>query len=219
MAEDRATEARRVYESSTGKKYNKEAYNAWASSPAGAKAWKERKKQDAPAAEPKGKTYRTPDGKTYTQFGGPRSRQDVAVTAPAPAATAPRTCSCSRPAGVVAKKPASSPKPASPPEPKPTPTPEPKAPKTPEGTTAGDAATALGGRPVRGGATQGWTGEQEAERKRLEGADRAAAREKYQGPAAESIIEEGEGMGGATAAAKKRREAAAAARTADKDKQ
>jgi len=195
MAEDRMKRAREVYEKTTGKKYEKKAYQSWANSPAGQQAWRDRDKTpekpslakaSKDAKEEKSssgaKTYRKPDGSTYSQYGGPRSRQDVEVT------TAPKK-----------------------PEPSPSPEPSP-APKT-NGKTADDAATALS-RPVRGGKGKPWTGEDEARRKALAEADAAAARERYQGKPAEDIHEPGSGLAGATAAEKKRREAAAAARTA-----
>ena len=182
---DDLSDAKALYEKTTGKKYEKGAYQAWASSPAGEqawKAWKNRKRPEA-AEKPKAsgsKTYRKPDGSTYKQYGGPRSAQDVEVEGPA-------------------KKPA----------PKPGPTPKP--PPSAADKTASDAAEALRHKSTATGVTTSGdrTGQDTASRRARAAADKAAAdallRDKVQGTAAEDIIEEGEGLGGASEANKKKK--------------
>ena len=180
---DDLSDAKALYEKTTGKKYEKGAYQAWASSPAGKAAWKNRKKPEA-AEKPKAsgsKTYRKPDGSTYKQYGGPRSAQDVEVTGPAPKPT-----------------------------PKPSPTPDP--PKSAADKTASDAAEALRRKSTATGVTTSGdtTGQDTASRRARAAADKAAAealgKEDLQGgPKAEDIIEEGEGLGGASEANKKKK--------------
>ena len=183
---DDLSDAKALYEKTTGKKYEKGAYQAWASSPAGKAAWKNRKKPEA-AEKPKAsgsKTYRKPDGSTYKQYGGPRSAQDVEVEGPA-------------------KKPA--------PKPGPTPKPTPKPPPSAADKTASDAAEALRHKSTATGVTTSGdrTGQDTASRRARAAADKAAAdallRDKVQGTAAEDIIEEGEGLGGASEANKKKK--------------
>ena len=129
---DQLAEAHALYEKNTGKKYTPAGYKAWSSSTAGKKAWAGR--TQAPTGE---KTYRKPDGSTYKQYGGPRSRQDVEVKAEPKPEPSPSPSPKPKPTPTPEPKP--TPEPTPKPTPKPTPTPEPKT----NGQTGNGAAAAL----------------------------------------------------------------------------